>query len=95
LFRGVIASTELFTPGEYSQHCRISVRYPTTKRVSTDEDNHSSQETLEEVENGNCPDTHEIEESPLDTQIRERFVQAFEDSVPASIVRFLHDDPRF
>jgi hypothetical protein len=64
----------LFTSRKNAKHCWIGFRYPSAKRVTTDEDNHARQETFEKVENGNCPDTHEIEEGPLDTQIRERFV---------------------
>src|SRR5439155_3657264 len=84
---------ELFASRKNSQHCRIGLRYPATKRVSADEDNHASQQTLEKVENGDCADTHEIEEGPLDRQIRERFVQALENFIAPSVDRFVHDCP--
>src|SRR5581483_609390 len=94
LLRGVITRPELFTSGKNSQHCRIGFRYPSAKRVTAHENNHTSKETFEKVENGNCPDTYEIKEGPLDTQIRERFVEALEHSVAPSIVLFLHESPR-
>jgi hypothetical protein len=53
---------------------RDRLPYPATKRVSADEDNHASQQTLEKVEDGNRSDTHEIEESSLHTEVGKRFV---------------------
>ena len=51
-------------------------------------------ETFERIENSDGPDAHKVEDSSLDAQIRERLVQALEDSVAALEIGFLHEDPR-
>jgi hypothetical protein len=57
---------------------------------SADKHGHCREQAIEEIESTHGPNADEVEERALDTEVRERLVQALVDSVSSSLVRYLH-----
>ena len=65
-----------------AQECRIGVRHPMAEGESANEDGDSGEQAVEEVECAHRADADEVEQRPLDAQVREGLVQALVDPVP-------------
>ena len=86
MFRGVIAHVVAFGLGQDLEKCRIAVRYPMAEGKAANEDRDTGQDGIEEIEGPHCTNTNEVEQRALNAQVRERLMQAFEDSICAVLL---------
>ena len=91
MFGGVVPRSEALALGENSQHRRVSIRHPSTKDETTDENHNPGKQTFEKVENSDRAHTHKVEDGPFDAQVRKGLVQALEDSVASLEIGCLHE----
>ena len=83
LLRGVIAQSVAFGLCEDAEECRIAVRDPMAEGKAANEDGDTGEDGIEEVEGAHGADADEVEQRALHAQVRERLVQALEDSICA------------
>jgi hypothetical protein len=57
---------------------------------SADENGHSDEQAIEEIEGSHGADADEVEKRALNTEVRERLVQALVDSVSSPLGRYQH-----
>jgi hypothetical protein len=83
----VLAGLVSLRSGENLEECRIGIRHRVAEGESAEEDGDAGQQTIEEIEGAYRRDADEIEQRPLDAQVREGFVQALKDPVPSADCR--------
>jgi hypothetical protein len=86
----VVPALETFRLRENAEKRGIAIRGPMAEDESADKHGHSREQAVEEIEGSHGADADEVEKSALNTEVRERLVQALVDSVSSSLNGYLH-----
>jgi hypothetical protein len=89
LLRGVIAQLVPFGLRQDAEERRITVCYPMAESETANEDGDTREDGIEEIEGTHRPYADEVEQRTFYAQVRERLMQALEDSICAMLLLFI------
>src|ERR1039458_3154258 len=86
---GVVAELVPLGLGQDAKECRVAVCHPVTECKAADENGDAAKNAVEEIEGAHGTYADEVKQRALDAQIRERLMQALEDSICANCLLLL------